>query len=547
MKDLSGAHHYDLIVIGSGMGSLTVASLMAQLRHKKVLVLERHFKAGGFTHDFQRQQFHWDVGLHYVGQMGDGAQPRQLFDLVTGGQVQWTRMPEPLERFVYPGSTYSAWGDRERYREQLIEQFPHESAAIDRYFRDMQAAAQALTLQTMQKSRSWMLKLIGNTGRLFNRLPLSLTTQAYLEQHIRDPELRTVLTSQWGTYGLPPEQSPFAIHATIVRHYFEGGYYPVGGAGTIAPSVEAIVAAHGGQFLLNREVSQVIVERGRAVGVRVRNLKSRTGPEEVYYAPVIVSGIGAANTYLKLIPADYPIAFRDSLRQFVQRAEIPTTVTLYLGLSDDPRRLGFQGENHWIYKGWNHNHTYRQRRQAIDSVQPNHAYLSFPSLKDPQARTHTAEIMTFVDYDSFAPWRNRQWLHRGEDYQALKKQLADALIALVDQSYPGFADLVAYQELSTPITTEYFTDHPRGAIYGLPLHADRFKRENWNWTRPTTPLPGLYLTGADIVSLGIVGSMMGGVFTLSDLPDSISFPEVFKTASQPLTQTSAIKLTDALI
>ena len=66
MPNSSTEHHYDLILIGSGMGALTVASVMAQLRHKKVLVLERHFKAGGFTHDFKRQQFHWDVGLHYT-------------------------------------------------------------------------------------------------------------------------------------------------------------------------------------------------------------------------------------------------------------------------------------------------------------------------------------------------------------------------------------------------------------------------------------------------------------------------------------------------
>ncbi|MBM9576208.1 NAD(P)-binding protein, partial [Leptospira sp. 201903070] len=47
--------HYDLILIGSGIGALTVASLMAQYRDKKVLILEQHFKAGGFTHVFKRE------------------------------------------------------------------------------------------------------------------------------------------------------------------------------------------------------------------------------------------------------------------------------------------------------------------------------------------------------------------------------------------------------------------------------------------------------------------------------------------------------------
>ncbi|MGG6270942.1 phytoene desaturase family protein [Leptolyngbya sp. AN03gr2] len=354
-------------------------------------------------------------------------------------------------------------------------------------------------------------------------------TKAYLEQHIHDSKLRAVLTSQWGTYGLPPEHSPFVVHALIVQHYLEGGYYPVGGTGTIATSVQAIVEAHGGQFLLNREVTQVIIEHDLAVGVRVRNLKNQS--DETYEAPVIISDVGAANTYLKLIPADYPILFRESLRQFVQAAEIPTPITLYLGLSDDPRKLGFHGENHWNYTAWDHDATYRQRDQAIQALKPNHGYLSFPSLKDPNAKAHTAEMMTFVNYEQFAQWRDQQWRHRDEDYQALKAQLADAMIALVDQAYPGFANLVAFKELSTPITTEHFTDHPRGAIYGLPLGSDRFQRKNWDWTRPTTPLLGLYLTGADVCSFGIVGAMMGSIFTLSNLPDAISFPEVFRSAS----------------
>ena len=59
---------YDAIVIGSGMGGLTCASLLAQLRGLRVLVLERHWRLGGFTHWFRRPNVgRFDVGLHYVG------------------------------------------------------------------------------------------------------------------------------------------------------------------------------------------------------------------------------------------------------------------------------------------------------------------------------------------------------------------------------------------------------------------------------------------------------------------------------------------------
>ncbi|HRH63671.1 MAG TPA: NAD(P)-binding protein, partial [Bacteroidia bacterium] len=60
--------NYDAIVIGSGLGGLTTAALMS-MEQKRVLVLERHYVPGGFTHAFKRKNFKWDVGVHYVGQV----------------------------------------------------------------------------------------------------------------------------------------------------------------------------------------------------------------------------------------------------------------------------------------------------------------------------------------------------------------------------------------------------------------------------------------------------------------------------------------------
>jgi len=66
---------YDAIVIGSGIGSLTTAGLLAGVAKKRVLVLEKHSTPGGLTHAFRRQGASWDVGLHYVGDMAPGTRP----------------------------------------------------------------------------------------------------------------------------------------------------------------------------------------------------------------------------------------------------------------------------------------------------------------------------------------------------------------------------------------------------------------------------------------------------------------------------------------
>lgn len=523
---------YDLIVIGSGMGALTVASLMAQLRGKRVLVLERHFKAGGFTHDFKRQNYHWDVGIHYIGQMNEGFSMRQVFDLVTQKGVQWTRMPEPFDRFIYPGLTFDLYGDPQRFQADLIRQFPEERRSIRRYFRDLQKAAAALFLQNLRSNGTGVSRLIGHMGRVWSGIRLDLTTQDYLDRHFTHPQLKALLVSQWGDYGMPPAQSPFAIHATVANHYLNGAFYPVGGAGTIAQSVKAIVEKQGGRFLLNREVTEILIEHDRAVGVKVRKVNSQTKTEEIYRAPVIVSNTGAASTYLKLIPADYPIPFRESLRNFAQKHSSITNVTLFLGLADDPRKLGFQGENHWVYEAIDHNETYEHRKQWIFNGQAPQFYLSFPSLKDPEATAHTAEIVVWADYDTFAQWKNQPWLHRDENYQQLKDRISQMLIQQVDRHYPGFANLVDYSELSTPLTNEHFTAHARGGIYGLPALPERFAPQNAAWTKAETPVPGLYLTGADLYMGGIVSAMMAGVTTVSRLPGGMAFPQLFATAAK---------------
>lgn len=523
-------NEYDLILIGSGMGALTVASLMAQMRGKKILVLERHFKAGGFTHDFKRKKFHWDVGLHYVGFQD---RERGVFDLITRGGVHWMRMPEPFEHIVFPEFTFKVYGTKERFITDLIEKFPQEESAIRQYFRDLQKAALGYTYYVMRKSRRLSLKLIGFMGGLFNPSQLNLTTKIYLDRHFKSQEIKAILTAQWGTYGLPPSKSSFPVHAMVSGSFLEGGYYPAGGAGTIAASVKSIIEEKGGQFLLNREVTQILIENGRAVGVKVRKVNAKDEETfEEYYAPTIVSDTGAASTYLKLIPQDYPIAFRESLRQFVEQHSPTTNIALYLGLSQDPRQLGFQGENHWIYSELDHDDIYNQRGEWIKEGTPIQAYLSFPSLKDPRAQAHTAEILVWADYDFFAQWREQPWLHRDEDYQALKERLADAIVSYVDRHYPGFADIVEYKELSTPVTNEHFTGHGKGGIYGLPCTPERFQQGDSTWTRPKTPLPGLYLTGADVFTPGIMGALFGGIFTLSDLPDGISYPEVYGAAAK---------------
>jgi phytoene dehydrogenase-like protein len=535
MNGTPDQREFDAIVIGSGMGGLAFASIMAKLRQWRVLVLERHFKIGGFTHTFSRPGgWSWDVGLHYVGEMGEGMTGRRLFDFITDRGVAWNPMPDVYDVFVYPTLRFGGRSGETNFRRALIEAFPTERANIEQYFQDLKSAVRWRNRHFMAMAAPAPLRgVVRLINRFMSALPLSLTQQ-YLEMRFRDPRLRAVVTSQWADYGLPPAQSAFATHATIVTHYLDGSWYPAGGAGQIAKTTGAVIRAAGGELLANHEVTSILLESNRAIGVRTRVNRGKAGALTEFRASVIVSDAGAWNTFARLLPAS-SVPFRDELKA-PAGFEV---VELFLGLRRDPREMGFQGENHWLFSSFDHDETYAQRDELL-SGRAVMAYLSFPSLKDPAAKRHTAEVIAPLSYGALEAYSREPWHRRGAGYDAAKDRITQALLDLIERQYPGFRDLVEYSEVGTPLTFEHFAATPSGAIYGFPGTPDKYRK---SWFGPDTPIRNLYLTGSDAGLLGIVGALMGGVLAASRLLGVFGFLRIMRAVysqSPTLSQSSAL-------
>lgn len=519
---------YDAIVVGSGIGGLTAAALLARLRGQRVAVLESHFKLGGFTHTFQRKGFHWDVGIHYLGGLAEGQTLRGLFDLVTGGQVKWQQMPHVLEVFHYPDLTFEVPSNPREYAEALTAAFPAEAAAIRTYFVDIRRAADWYGREAFRWSAAAPLRVgLGTAGLAARRLGLT-TTGRYLEKTFRDPRLRAVLASQWGDYGVPPGRSAFAMHAMVVQHYIKGGWYPVGSSRTIAEGAREVIEAAGGTCLVNHHVDEILVEEGRAVGVRVTYKKGRGPRSAEFRAPLVFSDAGAHTTGTRLLaPGVAP-----KLQRAVEKSRPSmSTVILYLGLRESPAALGFTGANHWFFDSYDHDDSHARRHEVLAGNPPG-AYLSFPSLKDPDAGRHTAEIIAFVDYEDFAPWSGLAWKRRGADYDALKERITQGLLRRVEEVFPGFSDLVTYRELSTPLTVEDFTGHRFGGIYGMEATPERIRAQ---LVPARTEISGLYLAGADACSPGVAGALMGGVFAVASHLGPRGFPRIMELAKRTAT------------
>ena len=494
---------YDAIVIGSGIGGLTTAALLSRMG-RKVAVFEQHYTAGGFTHSYERNGYEWDVGVHYIGDVGaPHTLTRRLFDYVTRGELTWAPMDASYDRLFIGERQIDLVAGPANFAAALKREFPGEEQAIDTYLDYLSQVADAMRGYTVGKLLPKMLAkpLQRRQPDFFNQ-----PTREVLGRLTQNPTLIAALTGQWGDNGLPPAQSSFLIHALIARHYLYGGYYPVGGASRMAATIIPVIQEGGGDIFTYADVQQILIESGRATGVRMAD-------GEDIRAPLVISNAGVFNTFGRLLPDGAQRApYRERL-DTVQRSM--ASVCLYIGLRDTAENLKLPKTNFWIYPG----EQYEQHLDAFlkdpDNTDLPLTYISFPSAKDPDfSRRYpgraTIEIVGLGPHEWYAAWADKTWGKRGEDYEAKKEAYAQRLLEKLFEKMPHLRDKVDYYELSTPLSTDYFCRYTHGEIYGLNHDPSRFKQD---WLRPKTDIPGLYLTGQDIMTCGVAGGLISGLLT----------------------------------
>ncbi|WP_281648435.1 NAD(P)/FAD-dependent oxidoreductase [Parendozoicomonas sp. Alg238-R29] len=500
-------NHYDVIVIGSGIGGLTTAALLSLLG-KKVCVLEQHYTAGGYTHSYERNGYEWDVGVHYIGEVHKPYTTlRRVFDVISQSRLKWAEMDPIYDRILLGDETFDFVAGRENFIQSLEQAFPEESEAIHKYVNLIRAMSSA----TPKFFAGQAMPLV--MGKLYNRFRSRLvpkefyqTTREVLESLTSNQKLISVLTGQWGDYGQVPSDSAFFMHALIAKHYLAGGAYPVGGSSDIARTIIPTIQASGGEVFTYADVEQVVVQNNRAVGVRMAD-----GSE--IKAAQVVSNAGFMPTINNLLPED--IRKKMGADQWVEKVQHSSAhLCLYAGFKGSTEELGLDTTNLWIYPNGDHEGNVEAFLNDPEAPFPL-VYVSFPSAKDPDWENRypgksTVEVVTIVNRDWFEKWQNTTWGQRGEDYETFKERFAQRMLDELFKHRPQLREPLDFYELSTPLSTRWFQKNEKGEIYGLDHFLDRFDQP---FLHPSTPLKGFYQTGADVMTAGVGGAMMAGVMT----------------------------------
>lgn len=505
----------DVAIVGAGMGGLTAGAFLAQ-QGLSVAIFDQHYVAGGCCTQFGRGgddgRYVFDIGLHYVGDCGPGGViPSVLAEV--GVEQEFA----PLDRdgydvLVFPDFRFPIPVGLQSYRDRLVEFFPEERRGIDKWIRFVMQVDKAVGLA---RPRDYEINPLQGLSILF-KAPLAAlwkyrSLSRVLDSCTKNPRLRAVICGQHGDYGVSPSETAALFHAGLLAHFATGAWYPCGGGQAISDKLANAIEAAGGTICLRTGISKILVEGGRAVGVRTDEGKS--GSQEVR-ASVVLSNADPTQTLLELVGAEHlPKKTVDAVNGW----EHPAALFLVcLGVKDDLAARGMSAANYWTVDGYDLDALYQKGREEIGV---HGAYITSATMKDPNTPghappgVHNVEVMTLVRGEA-ARWdadpvgiEERKY-RRKEGYQELKQRIEDDLVARFDGVFPGAAEHIVFKESASPVTHTRFTRSPAGSGYGIAITPKQFESRR---IHPRGPVKGLYMCGASgRHHMGVMGAMLSG-------------------------------------
>lgn len=250
--------HYDVIVIGSGIGGLAAAAILTQ-RGKKVLLLEKNKLYGGRLSSYQRDGFVVDVGVHVISTTNKGPLAKALAMAGIENDLEFTS--------VRPVSSFQ--GKRFLFPKDLKNYIPEEDyQAVLRFVEDCRTCPEEVSNKYDEMSVRDLLRqytqnkfadaCVGRVASIYFCSPIwACSAGEFIRCFRREAEARA-------------------------------SGYPQGGCGAITRKFLDGIRAQGGEIRNLTPVKEILVQNGRAVGVRLEN--------EDIYADMIVSNADIKET-----------------------------------------------------------------------------------------------------------------------------------------------------------------------------------------------------------------------------------------------------------
>ena len=458
---------YDAIVVGAGMGGLSAGALLARAG-KKVLVVERHDRPGGYAHGFEREGYHFDVAVHMTSGANGGFLDRVLRTIEARDSCEFIPL-DPIYTVVMPDFSLDVRGGLEGFMESHLRHFPDEHNGVMGFLR----VCSKVNRESVQlpADPAWLVEDIDAKVYPLHDRYRHATLAEVVDEHIADPRLKALLTALWVYQGVPPSRLSFLAFAPMLVSYLAtGSFYCRGSFQELANAFAVAVTKHGGEVVLNAEVERVIVEDGEARGVVLADGTTAR-------APLVVSNADARHTFKQLVGSD--VAPAEYLERLASLETSLSAVALYLG-TDAEVELGDAAHEIFVFDDWDYDNVYR----SIQSARVAQVSVTIPSKVDAAlapAGTDVVSVIGLAPFDPDPPWDVEN-----------STRFQDDMVKAAEVAVPGLGDHVAVRVGAHPGTLQRYTLNQRGAMYGWAHIPEQFGGYRLGHS---TPVPGLLLAG----------------------------------------------------
>ena len=469
---------YDVIVVGAGLGGLSVANVLAQ-KGLGVLLLERHNIPGGYATSFVRGRYEFDTALHELSGIGPPERRGDLYTFLEGlgitEEVEFIQVKE-MYRSIFPDLDIVLPIGHEAYEEALCQTFPDDAKGIRTFLAQVLKMHNEIQYFEKHGGPGNLLTAPFRFSKTLRYLPARWGT--VLNRHVKDPRARAVISQYWGYFGMAPSEVSYLYFANALSIYMKlGAAYVKGRSQALSNAFVSALERFGGEIKLSCGVEKITTTNGRATGVI-------TDDGEEIAADWVISNGDPITTCRNLIGDDkVPSKFFRSLRS---RTLSPSSLNVFMGINRTPEQLGIEHHENFINSSYDFE-DHHDRMSVVDV--PGTTLCACYTAIDPSLSPPGTTVLSLTTLFYGEPWYHLS----PEEYVETKNRIADGMIKAAEQIAPDIRKYAEVVEVGTPITNMRYTGALSGSIYG-------FSNSAFDHTvlrmGHKGPLDGLYFVGA---------------------------------------------------
>ena len=487
--------HYDVVVIGSGLGGLVSAIILAKEGYS-VCVLEKNNQYGGNLQTFVRDKTIFDTGIHYIGGLSEGQNLYRYFKYIgIMDDLNLKKLDENGHDMISFGDLDQEFPHAQGYENfisQLVKFFPEERDAIRKYCEAIVTTCDSFPLYNLRSE-----------GVYDNEI-LAINAKEFIDGLTENKMLRAVFSGSNFLYAGSGDKSPFYVHALTVNSYMQSAWRCINGGSQITKQLIKQLKKHGGVVFKYKDVQQLIVENN---AVTVAKMKDGASVSAQYF----ISNVDPKTT-LKMAGENH---FRKAFVNRISSLEGGVSAfSLYIVFK--PKTFKYLNRNHYHFSDSNEVWT----AQDYDDETWPKAFMA--SMNASKKEEGWAEGMTFITYMKFSEldsWKETYNTiadenDRGESYEAFKTRKTARFLEAIELKFPGINACIRSVHTSTPLSYRDYIGGHNGNMYGYEKDSNNPMK---TFIPSKTKLDNLYLTGQSINMHGVLGVTIGAVVTCSEI------------------------------